>query len=59
MLDLRVDRPAQSHDWWRRNLHKEVLLLEAEAPEATCHLVPDSPWQLEVQVFKIEGNAIG
>ncbi|GFO26028.1 autophagy-related protein 2-like protein a, partial [Plakobranchus ocellatus] len=54
VLDLRVDRPAQSHDWWRRNLHKEVLLLEAEAPEVTCLLVPDSPLEVAVQVFKIE-----
>ncbi|RUS74059.1 hypothetical protein EGW08_018186 [Elysia chlorotica] len=54
VLDLRVDRPSQGHDWWRRNLHKEVLLLEAQAPEASCRLIPDNPWQFEVQVFKIE-----
>ncbi|XP_059157268.1 autophagy-related protein 2 homolog A-like [Physella acuta] len=51
--DLRVDRPTHSREWWRRNLHKEILLLEMESPDASSNLKQDEPLQLELQVFKI------
>ncbi|KAH9496155.1 hypothetical protein Btru_012170 [Bulinus truncatus] len=51
--DLRVDRPSHTRDWWRRNLHKEVLLLKMDSPEAGTNIRTDEPWQLELQIFKI------
>ncbi|CAG5127060.1 unnamed protein product [Candidula unifasciata] len=51
--DLREDPPAQAREWWRRHLHKEILVLEMEAPEAMTNIRPDEPLQLALQVFKI------
>ncbi|KAI8784568.1 autophagy-related protein 2 A [Biomphalaria glabrata] len=51
--DLRIDRPTHNRDWWRRNLHKEVLLLKLESPDFVTNIQADEPLQLALQIFKI------